>query len=167
MTSSAITVNPLAKDPTKLWSKLQGKQKQKQLSIKYFTTKPLKKQPKEGHVRFVLISDTHTGTDDLNVPPGDILIHAGDFTHTGLPDQVDHFNNFLGRVKHNYKHVIVIAGNHEITFNPDGPCDATERIAEKYRNLDHREMKKKLTNCTFIEDESIEVMGFNIYGSPW
>lgn len=164
---TTITVNPLAEKPTKLWSKLKVKQKQKKLPIEDFTSKISEQPVADGHVRFVFISDTHNQTDDLNLPTGDILVHAGDFTMTGLPGQVDHFNEFLGRVKHNYKHVVVIAGNHEVTFNPDGPCDATSMIPPQYRSLDHRDMKKKLTNCNFIEDETVEVMGFKIYGSPW
>ena len=28
-------------------------------------------------------------------------------------------------------------------------------------------MKKKLTNCIYLEDEAVDVMGFKIYGSPW
>lgn len=46
------------------------------------------KEPKmaEGQkkgVRIVCISDTHTKHGDLNIPDGDILIHAGDFTSFG------------------------------------------------------------------------------------
>lgn len=32
----------------------------------------------DGYTRFVLVSDTHTRT--FPVPPGDILLHAGDLT---------------------------------------------------------------------------------------
>eukprot|EP01027_Heterolobosea_sp_BB2_P012440 GEZU01018033.1.p1 GENE.GEZU01018033.1~~GEZU01018033.1.p1 ORF type:complete len:122 (-),score=30.70 GEZU01018033.1:76-441(-) len=34
-------------------------------------------------LRFVVLSDTHCLHDQLNVPPGYVLIHAGDFTNKG------------------------------------------------------------------------------------
>jgi Predicted phosphohydrolases len=66
-------------------------------------------------IKFVCISDTHGLTDQLQVPDGDVLIHAGDFSNTGEPEIVEDFNNFLGKLKHPIK--IVIAGNHDLTFD--------------------------------------------------
>ena len=37
----------------------------------------------DGVVRIVLISDTHNKHKMLELPEGDILIHAGDFTNDG------------------------------------------------------------------------------------
>ena len=34
-------------------------------------------------MRIVLLSDTHGYHDEIDVPPGDLLIHAGDFTRLG------------------------------------------------------------------------------------
>ena len=45
------------------------------------------------------ISDTHrTGTElqELDVPEGDVLVHAGDFSMVGHPDEVVAFNEYLG-----------------------------------------------------------------------
>ena len=40
-------------------------------------------KPKD-HIRFVCISDTHSKWEAfMNVPEGDVLIHAGDFTKDG------------------------------------------------------------------------------------
>ena len=36
-----------------------------------------------GTLRVVLVSDTHCKHGDLTVPPGDVLLHAGDFTRRG------------------------------------------------------------------------------------
>lgn len=41
------------------------------------------------------MSDTHTKAHQLKLPEGDVLIHAGDFTSTGLPEEVAQFNDFL------------------------------------------------------------------------
>ena len=166
--SVTIKVNKLANKPTNLWDKIKNKTPNKnatKLNVEDFTTKYGDKQP--GHVRFVFISDTHNQTDKLDMPDGDVLIHAGDFTNVGLPREIDHFNEFLGKIKHKYKHVIVISGNHELTFDPKGADVASNLLPKDCLDLDHLEMKKKLTNCTYIEDEAVDVMGFKIYGAPW
>ena len=49
------------------------------------------------------------------IPDGDILIHAGDFTRCGHLQEVRDFNTWLGTLPH--KHKIVIAGNHELSFD--------------------------------------------------
>ncbi len=54
------------------------------------------KEITDNKVRFVCISDTHNRTDRLVVPPGDVLLHAGDFTMTGDMEEVQHFNSWLG-----------------------------------------------------------------------
>ncbi|KAB0370911.1 hypothetical protein FD755_017320, partial [Muntiacus reevesi] len=55
--------------------------------IPYDTPKPA------GHTRFVCISDTHSRTDGIQMPYGDILLHTGDFTELGLPSEVKKFND--------------------------------------------------------------------------
>jgi predicted phosphohydrolase len=42
------------------------------------------------------------------VPPGDVLLHAGDFSMTGNLEPVRKFNEWLGKLPHTTK--IVIAG---------------------------------------------------------
>jgi Icc-related predicted phosphoesterase len=123
-------------------------------------------------ITFVCISDTHTKTYGLTLPPGDVLIHAGDFTSTGLPDEVEAFNTFLAAQKFEYK--VVIAGNHDITFDVDNyephlqkrfPSNFT-----KYKQQTHftaQEVKAKLKDCIYLEDSSCEIHGYKIYGSPW
>ncbi|XP_010788442.1 metallophosphoesterase domain-containing protein 1-like [Notothenia coriiceps] len=48
-----------------------------------------------GYTRFVCISDTHSRTDSIQMPYGDVFIHAGDFTELGLPSEVKKFNDWL------------------------------------------------------------------------
>ena len=57
------------------------------------------------------ISDTHSQIGRMKhpIPPGDVLIHAGDFSVRGKLDEVQKFNNFLGSLNH-FKHKVVIAG---------------------------------------------------------
>jgi predicted phosphodiesterase len=85
----------------------------------------------------------------------DILIHAGDFTSRGDIDEIQNFNDILASMtKINYK--IVIAGNHEISFD-----QATQTKKE------HKIAKTFLKDCIYLEDSFAEVLGLKIYGSPW
>eukprot|EP00438_Fugacium_kawagutii_P004849 Skav221070 [mRNA] locus=scaffold3118:272977:273507:- [translate_table: standard] len=47
-------------------------------------------------LRVVCISDTHNHHRKLQLPPGDILIHAGDFTDFGKEENARDFNDWLG-----------------------------------------------------------------------
>ena len=71
---------------------------------------------KGGKIRIVCISDTHSSVEmarpPFEVPNGDILIHAGDFTEHGKIGNVEGFDRWLGSLPH--KHKIVVAGNHEV-----------------------------------------------------
>ena len=55
-------------------------------------------------MRIVLISDTHGLHRQLDVPSGDLLIHAGDFTFDSKPPSVvSDFNAWLGSLPHHHK----------------------------------------------------------------
>jgi Icc-related predicted phosphoesterase len=99
-------------------------------------------------MRIVAVSDTHGCHRRVAVPPGDILVHAGDLTMTGSLQDVAEFNDFLGKLPHPHK--IVIAGNHDWCF---------QRKPEKARAL--------LTNAVYLQDEAVTVEGIRFYGSPW
>ena len=49
------------------------------------------------------------------LPKGDVLVHSGDFSNVGLPDEITHFNDFLKQ--QDFKHKVIIAGNHDIAFD--------------------------------------------------
>lgn len=68
-------------------------------------------EKKEKVIKIVCISDTHNKHNEINLPEGDILLHAGDFTYQGSKEEIKEFNNWLGKQK--FKHKVVIAGNHE------------------------------------------------------
>ena len=97
--------------------------------------------------RIVVVSDTHTFHAELGVvPDGDIFIHAGDFTKKGTAKEVGAFNDWLATLPH--RHRIVITGNHEC-----GPFSEFQ--------------KELLTNCSYVEDGLVEVLGLRIYGIGW
>ena len=163
MLKNATTENVLqkhAEQPTIAWNLLEDSQVVKKLEpMDYNNPKPT------GHTRFVCISDTHNRTDRLDypIPDGDVLIHAGDFTNYGTRDQVIHFNKFLSTLNHSYK--VVIAGNHDISFDLENYDSLWSYFS---RNKDEaEEIRQLLTNCIYLEDEEVNVLGFRIFGSPW
>lgn len=100
-------------------------------------------------MRLVLLSDTHGRHHKIPViPEGDILLHAGDITVHGSLADVEHFNGWLGKLPH--KHKVVIAGNHDFCFE--------KQLAEA---------KARITNAHYLQDETLELEGLKIYGSPW
>jgi Icc-related predicted phosphoesterase len=97
-------------------------------------------------MRIVLISDTHGLHRKLEVPSGDLLIHAGDFTfYSRPPSVVSDFDGWLGSLP--YRHKVVVPGNHEF-------------VLEEPRN------QGALTNAALLIDSGVEVEGIRIWGSP-
>ncbi len=99
-------------------------------------------------LRIVCLSDTHGFHARTHVPPGDVLIHAGDCTRHGTLPDIDDFNAWLGTLPHPHK--VVIAGNHDFVFQ-DSPAEARQR----------------LTHAIYLEDAACTLAGLTIYGSPW
>src|SRR5437588_8687914 len=100
--------------------------------------------------KLCLVSDTHNLLDQVDLPPADILIHAGDATGLGTLKEIAAFNHQLGLVKDRYRYIICIAGNHEFLF-------------EKEPNV----ARALMTNCIYLEDSEVTIDGLRIYGSPW
>jgi predicted phosphodiesterase len=99
-------------------------------------------------MRIVCLSDTHDLHRDLDVPEGDLLLHAGDSTMLGTPQQIESFDAWLATQPH--RHKVVIAGNHDWGF---------QRTPARARGL--------LRHATYLEDEAVTVDGLRIWGSPW
>lgn len=75
-----------------------------------------------GYTRFVCVSDTHSRTDPIQMPYGDVLIHAGDFTELGLPSEVKKFNEWLGRCWAGGGHALLPGGPPDL---PRSHCSAS------------------------------------------
>ena len=58
-----------------------------------------------------MISDTHNRHTALQMPEGDILIHAGDFTNNGTEKEIKDFGTWLASL--DYQHKILVPGNHD------------------------------------------------------
>ena len=96
----------------------------------------------------VAISDTHGMHRQMEIPPGDVLIHSGDLCWDGTLDEIADFNAYLGTLPHRYK--ILVAGNHDLAF-AHTPAAA----------------RALLTNAIYLEDEAVILEGLKFYGSPW
>jgi predicted phosphohydrolase len=95
-------------------------------------------------LKLVCISDTHNSHDWVEIPDGDILIHAGDFTRFGNIQHAISFNTWLGKLPHKLK--IVVNGNHE-------------------KNQDWiSKIGSILTNCIFLKGSGICIEGIKIFG---
>ena len=118
------------------------------------------------------ISDTHTKhgqlitADDIrnsqqliDLPGGDLLIHAGDFMSSGYSKhEAEDFLYWFNTIK-GYDKKIFIAGNHDRIMQND-PGWATD-ILKEYTTINYlQDEEYGLYDIT--EDRSI-----NIYGSPW
>ena len=99
-------------------------------------------------MRLVIIADTHGLHERIEVPEGDVLIHAGDLSMRGELEDVDAFSSWLASLPHPHK--IVIAGNHDFCF---------ERQPD--------EARARLTGCIYLKDEACQVDGVRFWGSPW
>ena len=100
-------------------------------------------------LKVVCISDTHNMHDQIDLPPGDILVHAGDATGRGRVEELEEYNRWLGSIKHKYRYIVIIAGNHDWLFERDQAA-----------------ARKIMTNAIYLEDELVEIEGRRIYGSP-
>lgn len=96
-------------------------------------------------MRIVCLSDTHERHRRVEVPDGDVLVHAGDITMLGDPAVLRDFDEWLGLLPHGRK--IVIAGNHEMYWS------------EAKASL--------LTNAIYLQDSGCEIGGLKFWGSPY
>lgn len=110
--------------------------------------------------RITFISDTHTKHNQLSLPGGDILIHAGDLMNSGYyKEEIRSFCKWCQG--QDYDEIVFIAGNHDRFFE-DEP-EETERILEEFPLVDYlRDSFILIVSGTEDTDASLK-----IYGSPW
>ncbi len=99
-------------------------------------------------MKIVCISDTHGRHHDVQLPSGDMLIHAGDVSAGGTESQIKDFLRWFS--EQDFKYKIFIAGNHDFLF---------ERDLETAKGLIPE-------NVIYLQESSITVEGFKIYGTP-
>jgi predicted phosphohydrolase len=100
-------------------------------------------------MRIVALADTHMFHEDLRVPEGDVLVHAGDLCRGGDLAQLQAALEWIRGLPH--RHKVIIAGNHDWAF---------QRHPEAARSLCG-------TDLTYLEDSAAAINGLRFWGSPW
>ncbi len=114
-------------------------------------------------MRCTYMSDLHLEHDDLaiSLPGGDVLIVAGDTCQAAALDpqrtdpyaatQRDRVKRFFDRACERFRHVLVVAGNHE---HYDGLFEDTVPL-----------LRRHLAGVHVLDDEAIEIGGVSFFGS--
>jgi len=100
-------------------------------------------------MRIVAISDTHGRHQQVQLPKGDILLHAGDVSGRGTEVEILDFLNWFSI--QDFEHKIFIPGNHDFYFEQVTPA-AIQAILPP--------------NILCLNDSGITIDGINIWGSP-
>jgi Icc-related predicted phosphoesterase len=97
------------------------------------------------------ISDTHTRHREIELPGGDVLIHAGDIMSKPDPSQLTEF--LVWFTEQNYTTKIFISGNHDHIF-------------EKSPTL-IKKILKMFPSLIYLQDSDVTIDGIKFYGAPW
>ena len=138
------------------------------------TSSKIFRSSSEPHIRVVCISDTHNRQPDL--PPGDLLIHAGDLTENGSFEEIQTQLHWLSSQP--YQHKILIAGNHDVLLDEDFLDKYPERRygqTKTLRDLDwgsvHYLQDSSITLDITLNDPNDTASSWKrpltIFGSPW
>jgi len=100
-------------------------------------------------VKIICISDTHGEHELVNVPMGDVLVHAGDITAHGSKENFLDFIRWFSSLPHEHK--IFIGGNHD-TFLEEQPEQVVE-VATRH-------------GLIYLNDSGVEIKGVQFWGSP-
>jgi len=103
-------------------------------------------------MKIVCISDTHCKLRKINVPEGDLLLHAGDLTFRGTVQEISSELKELGRIAKNFKMTCLSPGNHDW-------------LSEKQPTL-FKQMCEDV-GVTYLHDSSVMFEDKLIYGSGW
>ncbi|MBX2883864.1 MAG: metallophosphatase domain-containing protein [Granulosicoccus sp.] len=100
-------------------------------------------------MKLVCISDTHGDHEQMSLPSGDVLIHAGDLTAHGKKNETEQFMQWFGNQP--FAHKLCVAGNHD-TFMESDP-----ELASEYA---------KDNGVVLLNDSGYQVANVNFWGSP-
>lgn len=100
-------------------------------------------------MKIICIADTHNKHQQILIPHGDIIIHAGDFSEAGTREETLDFLDWFAALPHQYK--ILVPGNHDFFME---------------KNLENlNEIIPPGIQC--LINESIEINGIKFWGSPY
>lgn len=98
-------------------------------------------------MKIICISDTHNKHRQLNIPKGDVLVHAGDISEGGTKREIIDFLDWFSTQPHEHK--IFIAGNHDFYLE----------------KLDREDLKKLIPeNLQYLENSGVTIQGVKFWG---
>lgn len=100
-------------------------------------------------LKLICISDTHGDHAEVQVPEGDVLLHAGDITAHGSKADYSDFLAWFAAKPH--KHKVFIAGNHD-NFLEEQPDTALQMATD--------------AGVHYLNDSGIEIDGVHFWGCP-
>lgn len=100
-------------------------------------------------MKIICISDTHNKHRNIDIPKGDIIIHAGDFTEAGTKSETEDFLKWFSHLPHPHK--ILIAGNHDFYM---------ERCKASIDSI-------MPGNIHYLCDSSVTIENITFWGSPF
>jgi len=103
-------------------------------------------------MRIVAVSDTHGRHNELRIPPGDVLVHAGDFCRHGDAEDVADFAQWF--YAQPFAHRVVVAGNHDLLFEQDPEAA-------------HATLREHCPGVHYLFDSGVSLDGLSFWGSPW
>ncbi|VDM42483.1 unnamed protein product [Toxocara canis] len=166
MNFADIYPHQYTEDPTVAWEMLKAKR-----PVKTVRQMKLDAPIKPDHVRFVCVACTHgVPLDPASIPPGDILIVAGDFTSCGLPKEVKAFNENMGQCRCTSKQFRI---GQNASLIPGKDLGVAKEVALKQALSAALSAAKVsnprslLTNVIYLQDSMVELFGIRIYGTPW
>lgn len=100
-------------------------------------------------MKIICISDTHNQHSRIDIPEGDIIIHAGDFTEAGTRAETFNFLNWFSSLPHPYK--ILVSGNHDFYLE--------KFLTQKEEFIPN--------NIHYLHDSGITIENINFWGAPY
>lgn len=108
-------------------------------------------------IDIAIFSDTHTRHDEVIMPQCDIALFCGDLSDRGERFQIHDFLEWYSQ-QHAATFKVMIAGNHDLSFDPIKNNGTIPNWIQE--ELD------TFQNVTYLWDNSVNLMGLKIWGSP-
>lgn len=167
MIAAAPGYAPLARCLTRL-EELRRKRRRRRsrrwLAELAFRLTPPPPLGRPGAVRFVALSDTHRHHDLIELPPGEVLLYAGDFSgnygrSSDLALHLEEFLTWLLAQSRRFERVFFQAGNHE-TLLDDEHGDVSPALEQV------RKFCQAAPNVVYLQNQPASYRGIQMFGSP-